>query len=1359
MRSKKRLTLITLMILSMLACFIGAVACGGGVSAEEAISMYILPQNETLVSEDFNLPKKIGKDNAVSVEWTSDKPAAIAIEDGNAESYTAKVSLQDEITEVKLTIKSGDASKDFTVRVDAFSVYTFMDAFVFPQKNTAVGANFEVADSITVQGKTATISWSVPTEYAAYLAVEGNTVKVTPPEDIVSVQIAATFTFNGDSKTQKYSFSVSPDLEHLQLINRIYSVTDYPVSLSGYVVHVYDAKIDATYGPNATFYMIDDNKEFGYYMYQLALNEGDVENFKEGVHVTVSGDKAKNYNGLWETTGKEVGKAVIDSEETINPRDYIYDFDVDLLAGVPSALWHESTLVSLTGWTVTSKASAKPTGADSNLFTIKNGDLSITVRISKYIRRTDDELNALLDVYDKVEVGSVVTVTGLLGNSNAFQIQPILASDIVVGGEAKTYENAPKLKAAVAKVEEAVKANFSSLVAAHKEVTMPTSESGVTISYRVAGGKTVQDGLTVKIDDNGKFTVDPTNVEKNYDVQVTYTIGDYTAYGFFKLHNWGMEPQEIVDTVKGYIEDAGSLEMKAAGDVKLPEIDNLGTTVKWSVQGTAPDWIEVSADGSTVTVKSLPAEETTLTLQAEITLGTAKATAKVTLKVSAAELFQHEGTVADPYTVEEAIKIANTLESDAIYSADGTPKQVAIAGYVSNVGKTYLPKEGDDFYMSSVYIADTADGKTSLQLYTIAYNNVVTKPAEKLDEKYSPFTKGDYVVVYGFIKNFKGTTPEIDKATVGDKAVNPTIETWEKVSVKGSHANPYTVAELKTLSIGSSKDGTEYYKVEGVVTPVYVKGIVTKKGSTQNYGIKEYYIADTAGDTANQIELYSINWDYVKSGTVVDVGDTVLVLGYPQKYKGGTVQVSSWKDEQNQYHNALLKEHAPAVAAGGENPDPQPTPDTPSLPDGKGIATAPVTVAEALDVAKQLAADAYLTKDGEQLLVYVKGFVIDIGEWSDQFGNFSYVWIADKADSTKSSADAIQVYRLYLDETNLKLVGDLAVGAEITLCGYLQNYKGKNDSAAPQFTYSGEKNDKHCVATAYTDKRTDEQKATAALNAIELPEKTNEDFAVPTSVVTGVTFAWQSDNDAIKVEGDTFTITRGNADVDVKLTATATCGSSNNKTREITVKVLKEVTLTPGAHTATFDFSTNFSTYAAEWSNSYAAKELQFSDVGTTEFEGKITLSNAAKASSSITDRPALASKNSVETYIMLYANGQKITSATFTLKQWSAKKLFSKLVVQTSEDGKQWTDVAETAVGDGSSNSIAITEDGEGKNNVFTYTNETGATYVRLLVSATGKDNVQFGISSVSLTINVPDAAAATNAPAEVALLPGKQF
>ena len=141
----------------------------------------------------------------------------------------------------------------------------------------------------------------------------------------------------------------------------------------------------------------------------------------------------------------------------------------------------------------------------------------------------------------------------------------------------------------------------------------------------------------------------------------------------------------------------------------------------------------------------------------------------------------------------------------------------------------------------------------------------------------------------------------------------------------GTVDHPYSVAEATEIIAGL---GTEtVYKVNGEIALVYVKGIVTVKGKTDDYGIKEYFMADVAGDTENDISVYNLNWGTVKKGTEINVGDTIIVTGYLQNFNG-TYEVSSYKDTS--WHNGTVEAHTPV---GGTVTPPTPSEEV-KLPDG-----------------------------------------------------------------------------------------------------------------------------------------------------------------------------------------------------------------------------------------------------------------------------------------------------------------------------------------------------------------------------------------------------------------------------------------
>ncbi len=140
----------------------------------------------------------------------------------------------------------------------------------------------------------------------------------------------------------------------------------------------------------------------------------------------------------------------------------------------------------------------------------------------------------------------------------------------------------------------------------------------------------------------------------------------------------------------------------------------------------------------------------------------------------------------------------------------------------------------------------------------------------------------------------------------------------------GTEAKPFTVSDI--TEIFKSLDSYAYYTADGTNPAlVYITGIITVVGTTDDYGIKNFYIAATAGDTENDILIYSLNWsDTVKSGTKFTVGDTIVIQAYLQNYNG-TYEITYWREGTSpsyKYHNGYIVGHTPV---GGEV-----TPPTPS---------------------------------------------------------------------------------------------------------------------------------------------------------------------------------------------------------------------------------------------------------------------------------------------------------------------------------------------------------------------------------------------------------------------------------------------
>lgn len=1006
MMKRRKFALFTLIVLFVISTLMCMVACGGA-SAEEAIKMYTLPQAESLVDKDFTLPKGIGQNNSVSVQWKSSNTDAIAIEDGG-ETYIAKVTIQPQMTDVTLTISSGKYSKDFTVRVDGLSAFTFIDNFTFPQQNTAVKEDFTLETEMTFQGHKATISWSVPAEYAAYLRLDGNKVVVTPGEDIVTVKLTATFSYGEDSKKQDYTFSVAPQLERRQLINRMYSRDDYPLELSGYIVHVYQALIHETYGPEATFYMIDDKFYSGYYLYNVEIDPEQVDMYKAGAHVTVSGATSTNYNGLWENKSNG-GLATIDDTTPINPRDKVCAIDTDILADAPSLLWRESTFVSLSGWKVLRKGNynkdtssyVKPSGADQNLFTLVKNEKEVVVRISKYIQRTQAELDALCGLYDTINEGDFIDVTGILGNYNGFQIQPIVAGDIKKVNAETTNTDGAKVKAAIAAVNEEVKNSFGGLITANKTVTMPTSESGVTISYRLAGSPKEP---TVTIN-GGSIVVDPNTTEHNYEVEVTYSIGDYKAYQFFQIHNWKKSDADLVDTVKKELSRKKISEVTVAGKIELPApADAYGTTIEWSVKGDAPAWITVSEDKAEVEVTALPDEETTITLTATITLGSAHDAVDFEVKVAAA-----------PSEVFKAIESAKA--GDYIFGL----YQGNLKKWLYATGKTQMNGTNGPF-------GSTTEDPSGAAIFTLKQGTTGWTIQLKSDGKYLELND-KHIWTYVEESTAEWTWNEEHKVF--------TFNVGGTIYYLGTYSdfNTFSASTIDRLTgsnfaaqFGNMEKATDETRANEVLalcdlesTTITAPGTITLFTTTQ-------YKATVEWTMKNGNEHVALD------------GTTLTISSLPQTGSvTATLHVKVTVGEATSEKDIIITVKALELV-------------------GKGTEDEPFTVADALAIGTTLSSGQYYKQNGANAYVYIEGIVTDPGEINMKGTDDSYglknVYIA----ATKSGADTLLVFNInwggaMTKPQTLPTESPLHVGDKIVVHGYLQNYDGTFEVGKDGSTY------------------------------------------------------------------------------------------------------------------------------------------------------------------------------------------------------------------------------------------------------------------------------------------------------------------
>ena len=152
---------------------------------------------------------------------------------------------------------------------------------------------------------------------------------------------------------------------------------------------------------------------------------------------------------------------------------------------------------------------------------------------------------------------------------------------------------------------------------------------------------------------------------------------------------------------------------------------------------------------------------------------------------------------------------------------------------------------------------------------------------------------------------------------------------------------------------------------------------------------------------------------------------------------------------------------------------------------------------------------------------------------------------------------------------------------------------------------------------------------------------------------------------------------------------------------------------------ATYSFVDNFGTYASSWGNSYSSKTISSTALGTDLPAATFTLSNASKQGSTITDRPTLASKGTVQ-YVTVEVADMNITAVTFNLQQWTTKT-FNDIHIEYF-DGTNWVSCSSKITTPASLSSTTIPD---------------GVTKVRLSYYSSGtSSNKQLGLSDIELTL-----------------------
>ncbi len=578
----------------------------------------------------------------------------------------------------------------------------------------------------------------------------------------------------------------------------------------------------------------------------------------------------------------------------------------------------------------------------------------------------------------------------------------------------------------------------------------------------------------------------------------------------------------------------------------------------------------------------------------------------------------------------------------------------------------------------------------------------------------------------------------------GSTSFDKTIPALKTAANDGTAEHPFTVSDVFIIAETLSNGG--FYQKDGKNTRVYIKGIVVDPGSFQaasgSYPDELAYvkIADEADDTDNAVSIaYIVFNDYFKNpGDKTDPlskGDTIVVYAFIERFndKPSIYYAKEDPDGENLYPEITNWEKAPKTDAqlAEEAADAVSIGRTLyvqakefDLPAKQGDATLTWAVKGTSDLvevtsAGKLNVKSLPTTDTEVTLT-VTATVNQATKDKDvkiTVGPAPVPVHAGTAEDPYTVADVLALGKLFYNESYL---GSDGKAVEIYVKGFVTD-AGK--------IYAPKNSDDFYMSTVYIgdekgalDKKTDLQLYTVAYGeALPAPE-------------TKPTAATISAGDEVVVKGYLKDY-KGTKEFDKD-------GDRYPVFTEYKAVEVEAPALDAGDYTETLDFTSGFATYAADWSG-YGSRNVLLSTVGAKDLAGTVVLSNATKQAATITDMPTMAAQDTAPCYVTVNVANANITSVKFTLKMWTEKKTFSKIVIETTTDGTTWTPVESTAVNKTDAD-FPIVDTGDNANNVFELTGITAdVKAVRLSIQTTSTKNTQVGLASVEIKANVPAAAA----------------
>ena len=281
-----------------------------------------------------------------------------------------------------------------------------------------------------------------------------------------------------------------------------------------------------------------------------------------------------------------------------------------------------------------------------------------------------------------------------------------------------------------------------------------------------------------------------------------------------------------------------------------------------------------------------------------------------------------------------------------------------------------------------------------------------------------------------YLKVASGTssTLTIGKISSSGSTIPGTQENPEDKMNHGTATNPISVADAiaNAKAIGSTASAKDFY-VKGKISSI-------KFEYSAQYGTATYNISDD-GSAGTEFTVYGSYYFESKSWqegqTQIAVGDEVIVCGRIINYNDKTPEFADKKNYLVSLNGKTSSEVGPV--------------DNPEDKMDHGTATAPISVADAIDDAVAIGTSAS-TSD-----FYVKGKICSIKyEYSAEYGTATYNISEDGSEGIEFT-----VYSSYYFDNKKWQEGDnqIAVGDEVVVCGKIVNYNGNTPEFVSKQNY------------------------------------------------------------------------------------------------------------------------------------------------------------------------------------------------------------------------------------------------------------------------------------------------------------------